>query len=270
MRFLILFFILFPVIASTAPVDKKVDDIEKKLTQLEQTYLKNNAQVASGLLKVDSFESRMTEVQGEQQASQHLLQRTQNEIGDRLSEIEHRISVIEDRFEIFMNQMSRALKKVNPAISQEGELYQDGLDKVSKAEYMDAVATFQTFLKKHPDSPFVPSAQYWIGECYYSLRDWQKAIKQLQDFVTKYPKDEKASAAVLKQGLSFLKLNMPEEAKVFFNHLISKYPEAVEVKEAKEKLELIASGRAVKDSKAEVTQTSYPEKTIQEQKAREK
>src|SRR6266508_5136113 len=39
----------------------------------------------------------------------------------------------------------------------------------TKGNYTLAVAEFREFVRQHPDSPRVDSAQYWIGESYFSM-----------------------------------------------------------------------------------------------------
>lgn len=249
-----------------ASINDKVDSLDKKLSQIEKTYFNNNVQIASGLSKVDTFEGSINEVKGELQVNRHIIDKTKDDLFQRISEIEHRISTIEERFSIFSQQLTSALKKVDPTVADEGAIYQVGLDQMNKADYLGAVATFQKLIKKYPKSNFIPHATYSIADSYYSMHDWKTAIKKFQSFASAYPKSDKVPGAVLKQGLSFQKLKMHEEAKLFLDDVIKKYPSSLESNQARQKLNEIKNEQQVLSDKSKVggVQSSYPETTLQD------
>lgn len=63
---------------------------------------------------------------------------------------------------------------------------------LEKKQYDEAIAAFQSFVKKYPDSTYQPNANYWLGQLYYNkgkktmlliiLQLWSKTILSLQKF----------------------------------------------------------------------------------------
>ncbi|MFH1653865.1 MAG: tol-pal system protein YbgF [Pseudomonadota bacterium] len=252
-------------LAVAAQVDEKISDIENRISQIESTYLENSARTAAELSRVEAFQIDITEIRGDLQTNKHLINSESKEMGSRLTNIEQRLSTMEDRFDVFASQLYRALEKINPKIADEGKLYQSALDKVDKAQYLDAITTLKSFIKKYPKSDLTGSAQYWIAESYYSLRDWRRAIKEYQIFITKYPGNEKVSNAILKQGFAFTKLNLLDEAKLFLNKVLKDFPSSQDGAAAKEKLDVIENKQSQSKIEAKPAEpTSYPDKTLQQ------
>lgn len=70
----------------------------------------------------------------------------------------------------------------------------------------------------------MPNATYWIGECYYSVSDLDKALVAFQKVLDAWPRHPKASDALLKIGYSYTALKQQDKAKAAFEGLIRSYP----------------------------------------------
>jgi TolA-binding protein len=64
----------------------------------------------------------------------------------------------------------------------------------------------------------------------------KKAILEYQNVIEKYPKGNKAPAALLKQGLAFSNIGDTANSKLILQELGRKYPNSNEAKVAAEKL----------------------------------
>jgi TolA-binding protein len=73
-------------------------------------------------------------------------------------------------------------------------------------------------------------------ECYYTLGDYSQAILQFNEVRQRYAKSDRAAAALLKIGLSFLEMGNKSEAKLAFQKVVNDYPTAPEAGQAREKL----------------------------------
>ena len=65
---------------------------------------------------------------------------------------------------------------------------------------------------------------------------YEEAILEYQSLIDVYPRDSRVPLAYLKQGLSLMKLNKNEEAKLFLQTLVDKYPNSPEADEARKKI----------------------------------
>ena len=103
-------------------------------------------------------------------------------------------------------------------------------------DYSGAIEQFKKFLEKHPDSNLADNAQYWIGESYYALQNFDQAIVEF-DLVRKdYPKSDKVPAAWLKIGYSFAELGNRVDARLFLQEVINRFPQSKEAEKARDKI----------------------------------
>jgi tol-pal system protein YbgF len=102
--------------------------------------------------------------------------------------------------------------------------------------YELAISGFQRFLKDFGSSTLAPNAHYWIGECYYSLKDYVKAIQAFERVVTEHPRTEKVAPALFKLGLSAAEMGDAPKARSYLKRVIEEYSGSDEAKLAKNKL----------------------------------
>jgi tol-pal system protein YbgF len=108
---------------------------------------------------------------------------------------------------------------------------------LDKKDYRAAINRFKEFIKKYPKSALVGNAQYWIAESHYALREFDQAIIEFDAVRRKYPRAEKAPAALLKQGFAFAELGEKINARLILQEVVEKYPEAVRAKQRLKALE---------------------------------
>lgn len=265
---------IFIFLASSTLLAKSPEDriysLEQQIAAIQKTYLKNNQDIASSIAQAQAIKEEWGILKGQVDANRHLITSQSENLIKQITELDHRIQSIEDRMAIFSSQLSKALGKIAPDAAAEGDLYQNGLELVNQSKYLEAAAAFEKFIKKYPNSPFAASALAWIGESFYSMRDYQRAIKEYQRFLEKYPRDKNVSTAILKQGSSFYELGMIEEAKAFYQKILQSYPTSSAAAQAQTKLNLIKE-RESKASAAEAGASplgSYPGETIEQQQHR--
>jgi tol-pal system protein YbgF len=115
-------------------------------------------------------------------------------------------------------------------------LYTAAYELFREAKYEKSREGFENFLKLHPDTEFSDNAQFWIGECYYFEKKYEKAIVEYDKVVKKYPEGNKVPFALLKQGLSFEKLGDKASAKLLLQQVIRDFPNTSQSRIARTKL----------------------------------
>ncbi|RMH09625.1 MAG: tol-pal system protein YbgF [Nitrospirae bacterium] len=124
-------------------------------------------------------------------------------------------------------------KTLSPQVKEE---YRRIYEQVRAGQYRRGVESFTAFLGRYPDSPLAANAQYWLGECYYGMRQFSRAITEFHQVITRYPTSEKVPAALLKIAYSYLELHDPLQARTTLRHLIRAYPRSPEATLASTKL----------------------------------
>jgi tol-pal system protein YbgF len=104
--------------------------------------------------------------------------------------------------------------------------YEAAIALVSARQYDRALDALAAFLMKYPDHPYADNAMYWRGECYFAKGDYLHAAEQFEGVVTRFPVGNKAPDALLKLGLTQMKLGNPLKAKEYFDRLAQTYPQS--------------------------------------------
>ena len=103
--------------------------------------------------------------------------------------------------------------------------YNNALHAFDSARYNDALAGFQKLIKSNPNNELADNSQYWIGESYYGLKDYERALLEFEKVFT-FPNNNKMDDAQIKLGICYLKLKNVVKAKEEFNRLIQIFPES--------------------------------------------
>jgi tol-pal system protein YbgF len=93
-------------------------------------------------------------------------------------------------------------------------------------EHGQAVLQFLDFLARYPGHPLNINAQYWIGEAYYSQRDYRQALLEFEKVLAMpVPAGSgKPADAMLKVGLCYSNLREPARAEQAWQRLLQEHP----------------------------------------------
>lgn len=119
------------------------------------------------------------------------------------------------------------------------ELYQEAQNLFMSDRLSDSRERFAAFILSYPKHTLSDNAQYWIGETYYSEKDYQKALIEFKKVVDNYPSENKAADALLKVGFSYLELNNREKGLEVFKIVMEQYPSSAAANKARIKLQEI-------------------------------
>ena len=117
--------------------------------------------------------------------------------------------------------------------------YSSAYQLFKEGEYDKARNEFKNFLATYPGSEYSDNAQFWIGECYFFEQKYETAILEYDTLIKNYPNGNKVPYALLKQGLSFLKLGDKTSAKLLLQQVIKKYPNTSQARIARSNLQEI-------------------------------
>ncbi len=120
--------------------------------------------------------------------------------------------------------------------SPEQDAYMKAFGLFGSNNYGAAIEAFEAFIKAHPASEYAGNAQYWIGECYYTQRDYRRALEAFTAVVEKYANGKKVPDALLKIGFTLISLNESDKARTVLETLVEKYPKSPAAAKARERL----------------------------------
>jgi len=110
--------------------------------------------------------------------------------------------------------------------------YNDALNKYFNNEYLEAIQEFRVLIDREPLGAYADNAQYWIGECFYSLEDFESAISEFEK-VFAFPENNKSDHASFKVAISYQQLGRFMKAKDTMNRFLLDYPESELVPQAR-------------------------------------
>ncbi|MBW2037999.1 MAG: tetratricopeptide repeat protein [Deltaproteobacteria bacterium] len=93
-----------------------------------------------------------------------------------------------------------------------------------KGEYTKAWGTFEELLEKYPQSPYVPSTLYWMGEIRWHQGRKREALTLYQRVIQEFPEGEFTDYALYSAGWISLKLADPTSAHDLFSRLRQRHP----------------------------------------------
>jgi tol-pal system protein YbgF len=139
----------------------------------------------------------------------------------------------DETFQRDVRQEQAAAGAVNVAERQE---YLAALDLVAAGQCPRAVQALNGFAAKHKESPLADNALYWAARCHAARRDQNQAISKFYEVVTRYPKSDKAAAALWAQGNLFIDMGNTPDARIVLGKLIREHPASEEAARARQKL----------------------------------
>ena len=152
------------------------------------------------------------------------------DLGKRLSSLEERLTGVERR----VAELQKKPLKQQPETPE--SLYQQGLDAMKAKDVAKARDIFSRFLATYPKNKLAANAHYWLGETYYSDKNFEQAVLEFQEVIKNFPEKEKVPAAMLKQGMAFREMGDTKSAVYIYRKLLEEFPKSDEAKIAREKL----------------------------------
>lgn len=125
------------------------------------------------------------------------------------------------------------------SISTERVLYNASKDFFDQGRFEEGMEGFREFLDRHPKSELADNAQYWIGECYMALKEYDRAIAAYEDVKKKYPKGNKVPDAMFKQAMAFFEKGDETSTRILLKRIVSAFPESDQAKVAEQRLETL-------------------------------
>lgn len=185
------------------------------------------------------------------------LQRNNADASTRFADVEDDVRTLRGRLEVLEHRSGQGNQEVEAAkrfaVEQSAEnnkkilLLQEGMSAMEKnvnqltaelnalkAERAASIA--QNSAAQAKAAADAKKSSYELGQGYFDQKDWKKAILNFQKYRDENPNGKKVPDATYKMGVSFQELGMKEEAKTFYDELVSKHPSTNEAKKAKVRL----------------------------------
>ena len=216
--------------------NKNVIEFRRKLEQEVQTALES---IQDGL-----FEKEITNTLIKVQNKIHILEdRTfytdslYFEIVNELVLIENKIGSLIASYKEMTEISGKKKNRIIPKITDEEyqAKYIEALSLYQNAEWNLSLDGFKFLIQVDSNHDLADNCQYWIGEIYYSLKDFKRSIKEFEKVFT-FSGTNKSDDAQFKLGLCYINLGQYDKAKKEFGSLVEFYPNSEYYKRSREYL----------------------------------
>ena len=196
---------------------------------------------------IDSTKSEMQALNGKLDDTALAVKKPAEDLAQYRDDADKRIIALEEhilRQQTLLDSLSKKMAEMPMAKKEEAastpdSLYLKGLDLLKAGDVVTAREQFTKFLEQNPKHELAANAHYWIGETYYSEKNYESAILSYQEVIKNYPGKEKVVAAMLKQAMAFNEIKDAKSAKFVLKKLVEKFPKSEEAKKAKAMLKEI-------------------------------
>lgn len=179
------------------------------------------------------------------------MQDTQARVAAGLDTLDHRLLAQEANFRTINERLAQSLdqlaalnqmlagQKLHPAVdlSDPVQVFSAAYGDYLRGNYQLAIEQFRQFLTRFPLSEQADDAQYWIGESFFNQGLYEQALSEFDLLLSTYPRGDKVRAARLKRAYTLLAMNQTENAIKELRQLLSDSPESAEAAAAKQRLE---------------------------------
>ena len=207
------------------------EDNNQNLIDFRRT-LEMEVQTALQELREGSFEKEMTNAMIKVQNKIHILEdRTfytdslYFEIVNEMVLIENEITSLIASFQEMSEISGKKKTRVVPKITNEEyqAKYIESLSNYQNGEWNTSLDGFKFLIQSDSNHELADNSQYWIGEVYYSLKDFRRSIKEFEKVFT-FAGTNKADDAQFKLGLCYINIGELDKAKIEFENLLELYP----------------------------------------------
>jgi tol-pal system protein YbgF len=122
---------------------------------------------------------------------------------------------------------------VDPAEKRE---YEAAMGVFRKADFVAAQNSFYGFLQRYPNTAYLPSVLFWLGNAQYANKDYAGAVVNFKRMLSLVPKHVRASEATLAIANCQIELKDLKLARKTLEDLVKTYPDSEAAQAAKERL----------------------------------
>lgn len=224
---------------SDSDARKAILELRARLAELQQ----KDSDLSARLDRLETAQRNQLELANQNETLRQEIARLRGQIEALTNEV----VTLQKRNKDLYADLDARLKKIEPSnVTVDGRpvaverpeqgAYEAALAQFRASDFKGALASFQQFVARYPQSPYVPVAHYWIGSSHYALKEYKSAIAAQQILVDRYSDSTRAPDALLSIAESQLQLSDKRSANRTLGRLIKEYPESEAAKVARERL----------------------------------
>lgn len=198
-----------------------------------RTQAQSNVQLSRSLLdlqtQIDALKSELAKSLGQQERLARDLTDLQLRQKDVLMTVDDRLK----RFEPLKVTVDGREFLVDPA---EKRGFDQAMDVFRQGDFAAAQSAWSGFINRFPNSPYLPSALFWLGNAHYAIKSYKESLSNFQRMLTVASEHPRAPEAMLAISNVHVELKDLKSARVALNDLVKAYPSSEAAATARDRL----------------------------------
>lgn len=203
-------------------------DMEQRLTRLEQGQRGNLDQQN----QLEALRQEVARLRGQLEVQLNEMSQTRRQQKELSAALDTRLKQFEP-VQVTIDDKPFSVEQ------SEKRAYESALELFRASDFKGAIASFQSFQKTYPDSPYRPLVMYWQGGAQYASGEFKGAIGTLEQLANKYPDSARVPDAMLILGNAQADAGDRKSARETFKTIGDKYPGTPASGAAKDRLAAI-------------------------------
>ncbi len=192
------------------------------------------------LLQVDRLQTELRQLRGQVETQGHEIERLKAKNRDLAADLDRRLRELEQ------NRAgtpagddapaNTAGRRPSAPSAEEQKHYDRAFALLKQGQYERAARDLQDFLAKYPGGTLAANARYWLGESRYVVKNYREALVEFRRVLKEYPDSDKSPDALLKVGYVLQELGEVDTARKTLADVIKRYPNTRAARSAEERL----------------------------------
>jgi tol-pal system protein YbgF len=187
----------------------KTDGLTSQLSAAQRTLLDQQN-------RIDQLNQQVATLRGQNEDMGNQLTTLQKQQKDYYADLDTRLK----KFEPQQQTVDGVQGSVQPG---ETDAFNAASTQFRNGDFKNAAVSFKSFVAKYPQSPYQPTAQYWLGNALYAQRDYKGSTATWQNLVKNYPTHPRAPDALLAIANNQIEQGQKAAAKKTLDDVIAQY-----------------------------------------------
>lgn len=193
----------------------------------------DNAQLRRVLVDLQGQIDQMRADVNKTRGAQEQLVRDVSEVQLRQRDVQSGLDERLRKFEPITVKVDGLEFQVEPAEKRD---YDAAMDTFRKGDFVAAQTSLQRFVQRYPQSAYLPSALFWLGNASYANKDYKASLAQFRQMQTLAPSHVRVPEALLAVSNVHVELKDLKAARKTLEDLIKAHPQSEAAQAAKERL----------------------------------
>ena len=229
---------------ATAPAEdpnlRRIDDLDARVGRIDRIL--DNQSLIQLAQRVESLQGEVRTLNGRIEELQNANEGLRKQQRDLYQDLDQRLKSAASRPQPAPQAVVPAPGQAPAAVpADEQSQYAKAFETLKAGEYAAAVDAFRQLAAAYPNGALADNTQYWLGEAYYVMRDYDHAAACFEAVLANWPSSRKAPDALLKLGYTQFEQKKTAAAKSTLQQVGTRFPGTDAARLASERLQKIAA-----------------------------